>query len=428
MKCGICGEIAESLCLTCNNYYCESCFNFVHSKSKNKDHKKKKIDFYVPIITKCSIHPDTPLNLFCINEKELCCSLCQALNPHEGHKLISINDEESLKKENLTLNSISTDFDKTNEEVLNLSKEVEEEINKINKLYESTYKKVNDFFEEKRKKLMEEETALIDKLKNEVTKTKEKLENYLSECKEIINTNEKINKGISKIKNDKDNNLRIILSYISAVNKNNKKVDSLLNQPYINININFVEKENTIKYEEYIFNIKNIGLKNSNILNENDINLLISWLPKKPSKINLLFDTKRDGDYSSTFHDKCDGKYPTLVIIKSNYGYIFGGYITSAWIANNDQSISAPNSFIFSLNQKQKYYATQENSVIKGGYRNNQQGTSMFRIGCCDIRIYHNCTASNQNLTKCDKFSVNILNGGNQNFIVSNLEVYEVNY
>ena len=62
MKCGICGEIAESLCLTCNNYYCESCFNFVHSKSKNKGHKKEKIDFYVPIITKCSIHPDTPLN------------------------------------------------------------------------------------------------------------------------------------------------------------------------------------------------------------------------------------------------------------------------------------------------------------------------------------------------------------------------------
>ena len=121
-----------------------------------------------------------------------------------------------------------------------------------------------------------------------------------------------------------------------------------------------------------------------------------------------------------------------MVVIKSNYGYIFGGYITSAFIANNDQSINAPNSFIFSLNQKQKYYyASQENSVITGGYRNNQKDTFMFRIGCCDIRIYHNCTASNQNLTNCDRFNVNsknILNGGNKNFIVSNLEVYEVNY
>lgn len=36
---------------------------------------------------------------------------------------------------------------------------------------------------------------------------------------------------------------------------------------------------------------------NSKILEENDKNLLISWLPNKPSKIKLLFDTDRDGDY-----------------------------------------------------------------------------------------------------------------------------------
>ena len=55
----------------------------------------------------------------------------------------------------------------------------------------------------------------------------------------------------------------------------------------------------------------------------------------------------------------------------------------------------------------------------------------MFRIGCCDIRILHNCTANNQNSTNCDKFNVqpqNLLNGGNQNFVVSNLEVYEIKY
>ena len=51
----------------------------------------------------------------------------------------------------------------------------------------------------------------------------------------------------------------------------------------------FSEKECVINYEEYIFNT--IGIKCSNILNENDINLLISWLPNKPSAINLLFDT-----------------------------------------------------------------------------------------------------------------------------------------
>ena len=350
MKCEICEENAENLCLLCNSYLCEGCFKFIHQKNKNNQHKKEKIDPYVPIITKCSIHPNNPVNLFCTNEKELCCSLCQFLNPHEGHKLIFINDEESLKKENLTFDSISNDFNKTNEQISVLRKEVEEEIIKINNLYEDTNKKVTAFFEEKHKKLLEEENNIIEKLNNQVTKTKEKLEYYLSECNEIIRINEKIQKGITKVKNDNENNLRRTLSYISAVNKNNKKVNLLLNQPLKNIKLNFDEKESIIKYEEYNFN-NYMGIKSSSILSENDINLLISWLPNKPSKINLLFDTKIDGDNSSTFHNKCDGKYPTLIIIKTNTNYIFGGYITSAWNANNS-NINAPNSFIFSLNYK----------------------------------------------------------------------------
>ena len=55
----------------------------------------------------------------------------------------------------------------------------------------------------------------------------------------------------------------------------------------------------------------------------------------------------------------------------------------------------------------------------------------MFKIGCCDISILHNCTANNQNGTNCERFSVplvNILNGGNRYFTVANLEVYEIIY
>ena len=431
MKCDICGENAENLCLNCNKYYCKPCFEFVHRKNKNKNHKKEALDFNVPILNKCSIHPDDPFNLFCANEKELCCSLCHSLNlkPHEGHKLIFINDEESLKKENLTIDSTANEFDKSNEELLKLTEEIKKELIKIDNLYENTNKKVTNFFDEKRKKLLEEQNNLIDKLKNEVTKTREKLENFITECNNIISSNERINKGITKIKSEKDNNLRKILSYISAVNQNKKKVNELLDQSLINLNINFDENQSIIKYEEYNINTGK-GLKISKILNDDDINLLVSWLPNKQSKINLLFDTTKDGDNASTFHNKCDGKSPTLVIIKSNSNYKFGGYVTASWIANNNNNINSPNSFIFSLNQKKKYYASsQQNSIINGGSNSNQKDSAMFHIGCCDIRIKHNCTNTNQNSTNCDKFAVtpqNILNGGNQNFVVSNLEVYEI--
>ena len=67
-KCEICESNATTLCLTCQNYYCESCFKYVHDK-KPKSHMKENIDLYVPIDIKCPEHPSVPLNLFCIDEK-----------------------------------------------------------------------------------------------------------------------------------------------------------------------------------------------------------------------------------------------------------------------------------------------------------------------------------------------------------------------
>ena len=68
-NCDICGENANCLCFNCINYFCDSCFKLIHDKQKNSNHKKEKIDPYIPIELKCKEHPKIPLNLFCIDEK-----------------------------------------------------------------------------------------------------------------------------------------------------------------------------------------------------------------------------------------------------------------------------------------------------------------------------------------------------------------------
>ena len=41
----------------------------------------------------------------------------------------------------------------------------------------------------------------------------------------------------------------------------------------------------------------------------------------------LMFSTRVDGDAGSTFHSKCDGQAPILVVVKSKtYNNVFGGY------------------------------------------------------------------------------------------------------
>ena len=52
-KCDICKEDATSLCFNCNQYFCESCYKFIHSKKINSQHKKENIDLYVPIDLRC---------------------------------------------------------------------------------------------------------------------------------------------------------------------------------------------------------------------------------------------------------------------------------------------------------------------------------------------------------------------------------------
>ena len=68
-KCEICLEQATNICFQCYSYFCESCYKFVHDKPSNKDHKKEKIDLFIPIDIKCPEHTKNIINLFCVEEK-----------------------------------------------------------------------------------------------------------------------------------------------------------------------------------------------------------------------------------------------------------------------------------------------------------------------------------------------------------------------
>jgi hypothetical protein len=108
-------------------------------------------------------------------------------------------------------------------------------------------------FKKKHEKLIKEENELKEKLQNEVTKVKEQLENFLSESNTIIKNNEKINKGMKQFENDADKNMIRTLSYISKINKINKKMTTFNQKLMKNLKISFEEDKSDIKYEEYYF-------------------------------------------------------------------------------------------------------------------------------------------------------------------------------
>lgn len=61
------------------------------------------------------------------------------------------------------------------------------------------------------------------------------------------------------------------------------------------------------------------------------MNLLLEGLQCSKFKLELLMRGTRDGFRAKTFHELCDGKGPTLSVIKSESGCVFGGYTEISW-------------------------------------------------------------------------------------------------
>ena len=67
-KCEICKNEAKNICYICMNFYCDSCYRFVHEKEANSQHKKENIDYFAPFDTKCKDHPTNSIGLFCVDD------------------------------------------------------------------------------------------------------------------------------------------------------------------------------------------------------------------------------------------------------------------------------------------------------------------------------------------------------------------------
>ena len=78
--------------------------------------------------------------------------------------------------------------------------------------------------------------------------------------------------------------------------------------------------------------VPKIFTESSIITSRDEENTLLSWITDFPSdtRWHLLYKATRDGWNAENFHEKCDGKCPTLVVIKSDDN-VFGGYAEKPW-------------------------------------------------------------------------------------------------
>ena len=142
----------------------------------------------------------------------------------------------------------------------------------------------------------------------------------------------------------------------------------------------------------------------------------------------MLWKGSRDGFAASMFHSKCDGKGPTLTVIQSTDGAIFGGFTSYSWCGDGSYH-EDKTAFIYSITKG--YKCDKQNNTIS--IQCNSDYGPLFGDGH-DIAIQNNCDATNEN------FGTGVRSGGStyqlpsgesfiagtKNFTVKEIEVYSV--
>jgi len=261
--------------------------------------------------------------------------------------------------------------------------------------------------------------SLIDKknlsIIQEEKKMKIKIINPINNREFYINV-------LSKEKDIKSE-INSIITYVTSLNEKVQKLENKVNLLENKLNEIIKEKEEKKKkkelYEKYQIN-------KSSVINKEEIDLFMNWLDQKPKKIKLLLDSKIDGDLTQTFYNKCGGKFPTVVFVKTTKGKRFGGYCSIGWENKKGGALKDTNSFIFSLDKKKKY-------KIKNPDKAFQTNSDYFAFGysTSDFLIYNNCTSNtiscNYNTGTYETTEQYELNG-EKNFTVSSYEVYQIEY
>jgi len=154
------------------------------------------------------------------------------------------------------------------------------------------------------------------------------------------------------------------------------------------LNINQSKKENNIKPNPQ--SVAKILYSDTKILSFNDQNELNKLGGYDNQQWQLIYRASRDGYTAKAFHQSCDGCFPTMCVIRSENGFIFGGFTSVPWGSKNEDK-SDTLAFLFTLKNpygiKPTKYSICERAVDFAVSHNSKGGPTFgsLRYGGLDL-------------------------------------------
>ena len=217
----------------------------------------------------------------------------------------------------------------------------------------------------------------------------------------------------------------VIQELTITMNKLNKQINSM--KVEMNEMKEFIDQLKEVDYFVCYINRNKALQSDKIIIDEKEKKLICDWISvDRKVNMTLLYKATRDGDSSSAFHNKCNGKSPTLTLVKTSNGYRCGGFTSLPWDSFRDYK-EDNDAFVFSMDTRSKYKSTNSNSI----YCHSDYGPT-FGDGY-DLCLENGfLTAANSNRCNCPSTYKTVkqseLTGGEYNFTVKECEVYQISY
>ena len=289
-----------------------------------------------------------------------------------------------------------------------------------NAIPQKNYKRIYSFEDAQKNKyflICENINEIYDEILSQISQNEKEVK--------ISEKNEKVNTLILTIPLNTKKIKECFFEIDEVVNNTNDKINELYS--IVNNLTNEVKnlKEKNQKLEERVEEMEKLLLENLAKELQKDLNRIKEWIsPGKDIKFKLLFKKSTDGNTTKDFHDHCDNKGKTLIIIETTEGRKFGGVTYDNWNTNKSWRTN-PKDFVFSLDLNKKYnYSGSGRTTVGDITYGFAFGNSRTRA----VDICFNNESLNEGISNSsDSFKTNKeLNNGNEKFRTKEIEVYQI--
>ena len=228
-----------------------------------------------------------------------------------------------------------------------------------------------------------------------------------------------------RIKNLEDENKKIIEyeKRIKNLEDENKKFKNDLKEI---LKKELKDELKSLQQKNFIKEINPIINSESKIINRELFKQLNNWInPNKSLQFQKIFTASINGDNYYNFHKNCDGKGPTVTIVKGKNGYIFGGYVTIPFSSDHKPHYDEY-AFLFSLTNMKKFPIIIKEQAV---YHMDNWGPYIGYYNYCDLAISTGCLKNKHSYCEPKSYDFNrvdLIGSTDKNFQVDDYEVYLV--